>query len=81
MLVIYINIPDDVVLERLKVRGLTEDEIAKRMEDDRKIWLEYKDKYDYIIENVTGKLEETIEKVSKIIDRTNSTSLLHQFIG
>lgn len=67
-LVIYINIPDDVVLERLKTRGLAPDEIAKRMADDKKMWLEYKDKYDYIIENVPGKLEETINKIIKIIE-------------
>lgn len=77
VLVLYINIPDEIALERLKARGLTEDEIAKRMEDDRKIWSESKDKYDYIIENVIGNVEETIEKVSKIIDHTNSTSLFH----
>lgn len=74
VLVIYINIPDEVALERLRTRGLQDSEIAKRMEDDKKMWLEYKDKYDYIIENVTGKLSETIDKVSKIIDQTHSIS-------
>jgi len=68
VVVIYISVADDVVLQRLKKRNLSDTEIEKRMEDDRKIWSQSKDKYDYIVENVAGKLEETVNKIIKIIE-------------
>lgn len=71
VLVIYINTADDVILQRLKKRGLSDMEIKKRMADDKKIWDQYKDSYDYVLENVPGKLEETIEQISTIIDKAH----------
>lgn len=68
---IYITVDDQVVLERLRERGLSEEDIAKRMQDDQKFWDLYKDKYNYIIENVPGKLDETVSKIIKIIDTWN----------
>ena len=70
VLVIYINTSDDVVLERLKRRSLSNLEIQKRMSDDTKIWQQYKDKYDFVIENISGQLDQTIHKVCNIIDRS-----------
>lgn len=67
LLVIYINTSDDVILQRLKKRGLSEEEIDKRMADDAAIWQEFKDKYDYIVENVPGKLDQTVDQIVKII--------------
>lgn len=69
VLVIYINTPDVVILERLKRRGLAETEIQKRMADDKRIWLQYKDNYDFVVENISGKLEETIDEVIAIIEK------------
>jgi len=66
-LVIYITCDDEIVLQRLKNRGLSDAEITSRMEDDRKIWLQYKDNYDYVVENVPGKLDQTIDKITNII--------------
>ena len=66
-LVIYITCDDEVILQRLKKRGLKDTEIQKRMSDDTKIWQQYKDKYDFVIENVPGKLDDTISKVCQII--------------
>lgn len=66
-LVIYITCSDDVILQRLKKRGLSEEEIQKRMADDKNIWGKYKDNYDYVVENIPGKLDETIDKITKII--------------
>lgn len=73
---VYITVDNRVALERLKKRGLSEEEIAKRMHADQKFWELYKDKYDYIVENVPGKLEETIKQISAIIGtkKKNSSS-------
>lgn len=68
--VIYITTPDEIVLERLKRRNLSEEEIKKRMEDDKKIWEQYSTNYDYIVENIEGKLEETVGKIAKIVENT-----------
>ena len=67
ILVIYITVSDEVVLERLRERNLPSQEIAKRMADDKKIWEQYKDNYDYIIENVPGKLDEIVDKIINIL--------------
>lgn len=66
-IVIYITCDDEVVLQRLKNRGLTQEEIQSRMRDDAKIWKAYKDNYDFVIENVSGKLNETMKQVNQII--------------
>lgn len=68
LVVIYINTPDDVALQRLQKRGLSEEEIQKRMADDKKIWEEYKDNYDFVVENVPGKLDQTIDKITRLIE-------------
>lgn len=67
LLVIYINTTEDIILQRLRDRNLSEDEINQRMTDDASIWQEFKDKYDYIVENVPGKLDETVNKIAKIL--------------
>lgn len=65
--VIYIMVDNQVVLQRLRERGLSKEEIAKRMQDDQKFFDLYHDKYDYIIENVSGKLDETMDKIVTIL--------------
>lgn len=72
VLVIYITSPEDVILQRLKERNLSEDEIDSRMADDEAFFQEFQDKYDYIIENVPGKLDETVDKIVKIVENTPS---------
>src|SRR3990167_7244332 len=57
VIVIYITCDDEIILRRLKKRGLSKEEIQKRMQDDIKIWQKYKDNYDFVIENVPGKLD------------------------
>lgn len=68
LVVIFITTSDEIILERLTKRGLPTDEIERRMSEDKKIWQQYKDKYDYVIENTPGYLDQTVEKVLKIID-------------
>ncbi len=64
---LYITVDNQTVLQRLKMRGLSEEEIAKRMQDDQKFWDLYQNKYDYVIENIPEKLDETIDKIVAIL--------------
>lgn len=68
ILVIYLTVPDSVVLERLKKRSFSQEEIEKRMKEDRKFWEEYKESYDFVVENIPGKLDQTVDKIIKIIE-------------
>ena len=65
--VIYINTSDEIVLNRLIKRGISNEEVQKRIADDREFVAQFKDKYDFIIENVPGKLDETIDKIIEIL--------------
>ena len=67
LIVIYINTDDQIILKRLHDRGLKTNEIEKRMQDDKNIWLQYKDKYDFVIDNVPGQLDKTMDIIYKII--------------
>ena len=67
VLVIYITTPSKVILERLQKRGLGEIEIQKRMADDERMWQQYKDNYDFIVDNIPGKLDKTLDKIEQII--------------
>ncbi len=68
VVVIYITSTTGVILQRLKNRGLSEIEIQKRMNDDERIWDQYKNSYDFVIDNIPGQLEQTINKVIQIIE-------------
>jgi len=68
IIVIYITVSDDVVLQRLAKRGLSGEEIKKRMEDDKKIWEKYKNNYDFIVENIPGKLDQCLGNIVRLID-------------
>lgn len=70
--VIYINCEDQVILERLKKRGLSEEEMQKRMADDKKIWQQYQMSYDFVVDNIPGKLDETLDKVVNILENHRS---------
>lgn len=72
LIVIYITTSDEVVLERLKKRGLSDEEIQKRMVDDKAIWEQNNQNYDYVIENTPGKLNETVDKIIKILENRSS---------
>lgn len=72
VLVIYISVSDEVILERLKKRGLPQAEIQKRMADDKRIWQQYQNSYDFVVENIPGKLDETLDKVEQILENHHS---------
>lgn len=65
--VIYITTSDEVVLQRLKSRNLSEEEIQKRIADDKKIWESNKGNYDYVVENIPGNLSRAVNKILEII--------------
>lgn len=67
-IVIYVSASDDVIIQRLKKRGLPPKEIKKRMKQDAKDWDQYKSSYDHVVENPPGKLEETIKEIIQIIE-------------
>lgn len=68
IIVIYITVSDQVILQRLTKRGLSEEEIQKRMGDDKKIWQQYQSSYDFVVENIPGKLEECLNNIVRLID-------------
>ncbi|OGE18884.1 hypothetical protein A3J19_00400 [Candidatus Daviesbacteria bacterium RIFCSPLOWO2_02_FULL_41_8] len=72
VLVIYLTVPDSVVLERLRKRGFTEEDIEKRMKEDQKFWEEYKDRYDFVVENVPGQLDQAVDKIIGIVKNCHS---------
>lgn len=67
VIVIYLTVSDEIVLQRLKKRGLKREEIDRRMQEDKEFWQKYKGNYDFVVENVPGKLDETVNQVYKLI--------------
>lgn len=68
VVVIYLTVNDEVALERLNKRKLKNEEIERRMYEDRKFWQKHKDNYDFVIENIPGKLDQTVDKIVSIIE-------------
>lgn len=71
-LVIYITCSDEVILQRLQRRGLNQDDIQKRMADDQRIWQQYQNSYDFVVENTPGQLNQTLDKIVSIIENFRS---------
>lgn len=72
LVVIYLTVPDEVVLARLKERGLSSEEIKERMADDKKMWEENKAGYGYVVENIPNQLEKTVDKIIEIVENRRS---------
>lgn len=68
LVVIYITTENEAIQQRLKERSLTEEEINTRVTEDSTNWHKYKKNYDFIVENPTGKLDETIKEIVQIIE-------------
>lgn len=69
LVVIYLTVNDEISLERLKKRKLKNEEIERRMYEDRKFWQQHKDNYDFVIENIPGELDQTVDKIVSIIEK------------
>ena len=68
LLVIYLTVDDATVYKRLKLRGLSQQEIDNRMRDDKVFWEKYKENYDFVVENIPGQLDLTLDKIVEIIE-------------
>lgn len=66
LMVVYLTVSDEVILERLKKRGLSEEDIKRRMTDDANFWQQYQKSYDFVVENIPGKLDQTIDRIIEI---------------
>lgn len=66
---IFMDVPEDILVERLHTRGDTEDEIVRRLEHDRIDFADMSEICDYTI-SVTGKEteEEILNKVLALVD-------------
>lgn len=69
VVVIYLTVDDQVIIKRLEERGFTKEEIARRMQEDTNFWQQYKDAYDFVVENVAGQLDKTVDEVVGIIKK------------
>lgn len=76
ILVVYLTVDDRVVLKRLKQRGLNKKEIETRMREDAEYWNQYKDSYDFVVENVPGKLDQTVDKIVDIMIPLNQKGII-----
>ena len=68
---IIITVSPDEALRRFKKReGIKADidEFQKRINNDLIIWKKSRNNFPNVIENITGKLDKTIEKIIKIIE-------------
>lgn len=67
LIVIYLHIPLETTKQRLSKRGVNEEEINTRINQDKFFWDKYRNSYDYVIENKQGELDKTVEKIVEII--------------
>lgn len=63
----------DELLKRYKYRdenGFDKQEFEKRYEQDHRIWLENKDRFPHVVINKSGKLEETVDEIIRLINNS-----------
>lgn len=66
--VIYIDVPNwDVLRERLKARGMTDEMIEERLNQDKRDWEMYKGEFGNIVINEPEKLDKTVQEVETLI--------------
>ncbi len=67
--VIYIDVPDwEVLRNRMRKRGMSEQDIEERLKQDAKDFQEYKGDFNHIVYNKEGEIESTLEQLKKIVD-------------
>jgi len=72
LLLFFIADSFEILEKRIRERGdLTEEEIEERIKIAKREVEEESKFYDYIIKNEQGKLDETVEKVLKILEENN----------
>lgn len=74
-LVLYIDAPDWKILEaRMKKRGMKEDKIKERLKTDRADFKKFKSRFENIIYNEDGKLDQTMERILELIKLRKQSS-------
>lgn len=68
-IVLYITEESQVLVKRLKNRGMSSKDVEKRMEQDKKIWKSFRKRFNYVIENQEGQLAKTAEEAAKILKK------------
>jgi guanylate kinase len=69
LIVLYIYCNPEIILKRLKQRGLSKEEIKIRMKQDNDSFKKYKKNYDFIVDNKEGQIESSIDTISSIIEQ------------
>lgn len=67
-LVIYLDVPSHEILrERLINRGTSEEETEQRLRQDEMDWEKYKERFQNIVINYPGKLEQAVEEIENLL--------------
>ena len=66
---IYLHVPLKTIEKRLKNRRIHDEKFIKARLDYARGWYENREIFDYEVPNKEGKLEQTIEKIAKIIEK------------
>lgn len=70
-LIVFITTPDKKTLvRRLRARGMKEEAIQVRFKQDAENWDKLKDKFEHVVVNADGKLDETINQISALLDQS-----------
>lgn len=79
-LIIYIDVPNwNILKERMKARGDSNEEIEKRIAQDKSDFETYGGSFKHIVMNHPEKLDETIDKIDAILEN-HAPHSLHQFV-
>lgn len=67
-LIIYINVPDwNILKERMRTRGDSNEEIERRLTQDKSDFETYRGSFKHVVMNHPDKLDETTERVANLI--------------
>ena len=72
-LIIYIDVPDwNILKERMRARGNNDEQIERRITQDKSDFETYGGSFKHIVMNYPNKLDETYEKVEDLIENHTS---------
>ena len=64
---IFIDVPPEVIRQRIKKRDNASEEFIQKRLAYAQGWYDNRDKFNYVVKNEDGKLDEAIQKVAEII--------------
>lgn len=69
-LIVFITTPDkETLVRRLRARGMKEEAIQVRFKQDAENWDKLKNKFEHVVVNADGKLDETIDQIAQLIEK------------